>query len=257
VKNVEYCLGKCYYNAVYKIVGETAFHLYGGCCMKKNKIGFTLIEMMTVVAIIILLTTALTFSVSTYMGKARSVSSAASIHVNNYDSAKNQVNALNLASPATTTAAPLFKVIFHKEPCDQIVDIQYIAFGEDATSPPADDAYWLCHVFVGWTGFTNVTGPLDVYAIYKDACTVSFTTHSHGSNPVNQIVAQGSTASKPFPDPDSYTTGEWHYPPFPQSRVWVSVTHNFAGWYYPDGAASPYNFDNPVNNYMLLSAHFS
>jgi len=103
--------------------------------MKKNKIGFTLIEMMTVVAIIILLTTALTFSVSTYMGKAQSVSNAASSHMNNYESAKIQVNALNLASPATPTPTSTYKVQFENPHFFSPPDDQYIAMGDLVKEP--------------------------------------------------------------------------------------------------------------------------
>ena len=224
-KNVEHCLGKCYYNVVYKIVGEAAFHLYRGCYMKKNKIGFTLIEMMTVVAIIIILTTATTFSVSTYMGKARSVSSAAESHVNKYDEAKNSVNALNPTPPATPTpgATPTLGATPTPGATPSTYTITFDSAGGSAVSSitqpsgtavtpsanPTRDGY----TFAGWNPAVPATMPVDGAALTAQwtANSYTITFDSAGGSAVSSITqGYGTNVAAPAnPTRTGYTFAGW------------------------------------------------
>lgn len=72
----------------------------------KSKKGFTLVEMLTVLAIVIILSTALVMSVTDYIDNANTVSANASQHQNNYDTAKGQIKALSSGSGGSATATP-------------------------------------------------------------------------------------------------------------------------------------------------------
>ena len=270
-KNVEHCLGKCYYNVVYKIVGEAAFHLYRGCYMKKNKIGFTLIEMMTVVAIIIILTTATTFSVSTYMGNARSVSSAAESHVNNkYKEAKDKVNALNPTPPATPPltstptpgATPSTYTITFVDGFGVTLNTQTgVPYGTAAT-PPANNPTKTGYTFNSWSpAYTNITANLTVTALWTaNTYTVTFVDGFGATKKIQTVNYGGAATAPPPPTRPWYTFDSWS-PNYSNitGNLTVTAEWRFTVKFYRNHSSSDSNVIAPITvtsdeNYAVPSA---
>ena len=65
--------------------------------IQKNKKGFTLIEMVLVIAIIVILASVLFYGISGYLAKANTVKIIASIHYSKIDSVSGEIDA-NAAS---------------------------------------------------------------------------------------------------------------------------------------------------------------
>jgi len=136
----------------------------------KNKKGFTLIEIMVTIGIIIILSSILTFSLVNYFSKAQGASNSVESHQNKYDAAKSSVAALDgvsgaAASPtATATPAVTFIVTF-ADWDGTVLKTQSVTSGSSATAPA--DPVRKDYIFSSWdVSYTNITSALTVTAVY-------------------------------------------------------------------------------------------
>lgn len=173
----------------------------------KNKRGFTLIEMIVTIALILLLTTVFTSSLVTYITKSQSVSSKVDSHLSSYSDAKNVVDSLGnrgLVSPAAvTTYKVTFKLMTNTGTPDERV-VSDILSGGSAAPPPTPN--YPGFAFDHWEGtYTNVTKDEVVNARYKAVTApaqfnVTFTykdSTGAAATPVTVTVTSGGDATPP------------------------------------------------------------
>ena len=72
----------------------------------KNKKGFTLLEMMVTIGIIVIVSGALTYSVKDYVDKARAAADTASAQQDKYTVAESAVALLKKEAPSSPAATP-------------------------------------------------------------------------------------------------------------------------------------------------------
>ena len=72
-----------------------------------NKKGFTLIEMIATISIIVIMSSAVAISATSYMNRAKSVASVVDAKAANYDTAMSQVNSLTESGVSVETPTPL------------------------------------------------------------------------------------------------------------------------------------------------------
>lgn len=135
----------------------------------KNKKGFTLIEMILTIALIVVLTTVFTASLTTYITKSRAAAGQVEEHVNKYDAAKAAVMALRgNGGAAVPVVVPVnFLVTFADWDGTVLNTPQSVTSGSAATAP-ADPAR-AGHIFSGWSpsAFSNITAVMTVTAQYS------------------------------------------------------------------------------------------
>jgi len=209
--------------------------------MKKKK-GFTLIEMILVIALIVILTTVATSSLASYIKNARTVSSGAESHQNKYTVAKTAVDALANKAPVPVKE----NVSFNPDGGSPVGDIE-ATVGSIISAPPAPTKTGVS--FVGWCSDAGcsipwnfstdtVEGAMTLYAQWGIVSPTSklITYNSMGGSPVSQVPGTvGATISPPSTPTNSGST--------------------FTGWYKESTCANQWNFSSdPVTGDMTLFA---
>lgn len=218
----------------------------------KNKRGFTLIEMILVIALIVILTTVATSSLASYITNARTVSSRAD-HQNNYASAKTVVDGLgHVVPPEEESPAAVGKIVTFNSLGGSAVGPLSPDAGATISPPPAPTKSG--STFVAWykdDTYSNawnfssdtVTGDMTLYAKWDTAAVVAdpktITYNSKGGSAVGPGSADaGATISPPSAPTKSGST--------------------FTAWYKEDACVNAWNFSlDTVTGDMTLYAKWA
>ena len=199
-----------------------------------NKKAFTLIEMMLTIGIIVILSSVLTSSVSSYVGKAQSASLGVESRQNKYEAAKSSVNALSgvTAAPEEVVVVPVtYTVIFnYKDSAGLAASItRTVSSGGTATLPDSSAyAGYAGSTFSKWIGtYTNVTSNQTVNAEYITAAVSTYTvtfnykdsTGAAAPANVQNVTSGGSATPPPTTGYAGYTFDSW-------DGIYTNITSN-------------------------------
>jgi len=181
----------------------------------KNIKGFTLLEMMVTIGIIIILSVVLTGSLIIYINQAQNASSGVESHQNKYDAAKSSVVILGGVSDTTVlqtasdTTAEIFLVTF-ADWNGTVLKTQLVTSGSSAAAP-ADPIRTGFTFSGGDVSFANITSTITVTALYNatplTAVAISGTLKKNNTLTAN-ITPTGATATYQWQIAPS-STGTW------------------------------------------------
>lgn len=211
--------------------------------MKKKK-GFTLIEMILVIALIVILTTVATSSLASYIKNARTVSSGAESHQNKYTVAKTAVDGLGHVVPLV---GPI--VTFNPDGGSEIGQIPATV---GATISPPSAPTKSGYTFVAWYkddacmtawNFSSdtVAGDMTLYAKWDSA------------SPTNKIISYNTYGGSSQSSTPGVVGSTISPPPTP-----TKSGNSFIAWYKDSSYTTVWNFSSDtVTGDMTLHAKWN
>jgi len=214
-----------------------------------NKKAFTLIEMMVSIGIIVILSSVLTSSVASYVGKAQSASNGVDSHLNKYDAAKSSVNALSGVTAAPAAVVPGTYTVNFDPLGGSSVD-SFTAVPENTTISAPAVPTWSGKSFVAWFkesacstlwNFSSdkVTGNITLYAKWTASTPAKYivTFDSKGGSavgPINEVAVNTKISAPSAP---------------------TKTGNTFSGWYKDSSYGTAWNFgsDTVTGNVTLYA----
>ena len=213
----------------------------------KKKRGFTLIEMILVIALIVILTTVFTSSLASYISKSRFVAAGAETHQNKYTAAKIAVDALGNKGAATPVEE--FNITYDTDG-GSIQASEKVNAGSVISAPPTPTKAGV--TFGGWYsdsghnilwdfGTDTVAGDMTLYASWNSA------------SPTNKIISYNTYGGSSQSSTPGVVGSTISAPPSP-----TKAGNSFVAWYKDSSYSTVWNFSSDtITGDMTLHAKWN